>query len=186
MIIIGITGTLGAGKGTVVEYLTEHKNFIHFSVRGYLAEVIKARGEEVNRDSLTHTANELRRQNGPAFIIEELYRKAYESGMNCIIESIRTPGEIDSLRQRPGFYLLAVDADIQIRYHRIQTRASETDHIDFDTFQSNEQREMHSDDPNKQNLSECINRADFVISNDGSIEELHRQIEAILEKTDIK
>ena len=33
MIIIGITGTLGAGKGTVVEYLKKHHNctFIYLS-----------------------------------------------------------------------------------------------------------------------------------------------------------
>lgn len=180
MIIIGITGTLGAGKGTVVDYLTEKKGFAHFSVRGHLAEVIKARGEEVNRDSLTHTANELRASNTPSFIIEELFRKAQQSGQNCIIESIRTPGEIDALRSKEGFVLLAVDADIYTRYQRIQQRQSETDNVDFETFKQNEAREMHSDDPNKQNLSECIRRADFVISNDGSIGQLEEQTEKIL------
>ena len=33
-IIIGITGTLGAGKGTVVEYLKK-KSFKHYSVRSF-------------------------------------------------------------------------------------------------------------------------------------------------------
>ena len=32
MIIIGITGTLGAGKGTIVEYLIKNKNFFHFNI----------------------------------------------------------------------------------------------------------------------------------------------------------
>lgn len=40
MIIIGITGTLGAGKGTVVEYL-KTKGFKHFSVREFLTQEIK-------------------------------------------------------------------------------------------------------------------------------------------------
>lgn len=180
MIIIGITGTLGAGKGTVVDYLVKEKGFIHFSVRGYLAEVIKKRGEQVNRDTLTHTANELRKEHGPAYIIEELYHMARSTGKDCIIESIRTPGEIASLRKQKGFVLLAVDADIQTRYERIVLRNSETDNIDFDTFQSNEQREMHSDDPNKQNLSECIRQADHVIMNNGSLENLHKQIEKVV------
>jgi dephospho-CoA kinase len=182
MIIVGITGTLGAGKGTVVEYLVKEKGFIHFSVRGYLAEVITAGGEQVNRDILVRTANELREKNNPAFIIEELYRKASETQHNCIIESIRTPGEIASLRKQPGFYLVAVDADIGIRYNRIKLRASETDDIDFDTFRQNEEREMHSTDPNKQNLAECIRQADFLIRNDGTLEELNKSIEIILEK----
>ena len=33
MIIIGITGTLGAGKGTIVDYLVKQKGFVHYSVR---------------------------------------------------------------------------------------------------------------------------------------------------------
>ncbi|MFW5707446.1 MAG: AAA family ATPase [Bacteroidota bacterium] len=177
MIVIGITGTLGAGKGTVVDYLVKEKGFVHFSVRGFLSEVIQQQGNEVNRDTLTHTANELRSKFGPAYIIDQLYRKALQSARNSIIESIRTPGEIASLRQKKGFVLLAVDADIHIRYRRIVLRNSETDRIDFDTFQSNEDREMHSDDPNKQNLAECIRQADHVIHNNGTLQELHSQIE---------
>ena len=37
--IIGITGTLGAGKGTVVDFLKE-KGFRHFSVRDYLIKIL--------------------------------------------------------------------------------------------------------------------------------------------------
>ncbi len=180
MIIIGITGTLGAGKGTVVDYLVSRKGFTHYSVRGYLADLISARGDKVNRDSLTHIANELRQQYGPAFIIEELFKKAIETKANCIIESIRTPGEIDALEKQPGFLLLAVDADIRVRYDRIVLRNSETDKIDFETFKSNEKREMHSDDPNKQNLSECIRRASYVINNNGTLEELQNSTELFL------
>ena len=38
MIIIGITGTIGAGKGTIVELLIK-KGFKHYSVRDFLAAV---------------------------------------------------------------------------------------------------------------------------------------------------
>lgn len=180
MIVIGITGTLGAGKGTVVDFLVKEKGFVHFSVRDYLSDVIKSHGMQVNRDTMVVTANELRRKNGPAFIIEELYRKASSTGKNCVIESIRTPGEIEKLRQYDNFYLLAIDADIEIRYERIQIRGSETDNVDFTTFRKNEEREMHSDDPNKQNLSECIKQADYILNNNGSIKELKQKTEDIL------
>ncbi len=182
MIIIGITGTLGAGKGTVVEYLVKEKGFAHFSVRGYLSDVIRNQGMEVNRDNMVITANELRSKNGPGFIIEELYHKAAATRQNCIIESIRTPGEIEKLRKKKNFFLLAVDADIKIRYDRIILRGSETDNVSFETFCQNEAREMHSDDPNKQNLSECILQADFIIRNDGSLEQLQQKTEEILKK----
>ena len=102
--IIGITGTLAAGKGTVVEYL-ESKGFRHFSVRAYLIEVIEERGLPVNRDSMVLVANELREKNSPSFIVEELYRKASEEGGDVIIESIRAEGEITALRAKGEFFL---------------------------------------------------------------------------------
>ena len=60
MIIIGITGTLGAGKGTIVDYLTINKGFKHYSVRQYLIEEIEKKGLPVNRDTMTEVANNLR------------------------------------------------------------------------------------------------------------------------------
>ena len=184
MVIIGITGTLGAGKGTVVDYLVKEKGMAHYSVRGYLIEEIKKQGLPVNRDSMTKVANELRAKHSPAFIIEELFRKAAQIGQNAIIESIRTQGEIDFLKKQPGFLLIAVDADQKLRYDRITIRASETDHIDFDTFKANEQREYSTDDPNKQNLSKCIEMADVVINNNGSVSELHESVnDFLLEKS---
>lgn len=182
MLIVGITGTLGAGKGTVVDYLVREKGFVHFSVRGYLSGELTKKGMPVNRDTLTAIANELRAKHGPAFIIEQLYEEASRKGMACIIESIRTTGEIDSLRARQGFVLLAVDADARIRYNRIRKRNSETDRVSFQTFLQNEEREMHSEDPNKQNLDGCIRQADFLIRNDGNLAALHLQIECFYRK----
>ncbi|MBI9033013.1 MAG: AAA family ATPase [Bacteroidales bacterium] len=182
MVVIGITGTLGAGKGTIVEYLEKKLNFKHFSVREFLSQEIRKRGMELNRDSMTNVANELRADFSPSYIIDQLFLQAKQSGENCIIESIRTPGEVDSLRKKGDFWLFAVDADPKIRYQRIQIRKSSTDAVSFDTFIENENREMNSDDPNKQNLKVCIERADFVLKNDGNIEDLHLQLEQIIDK----
>jgi dephospho-CoA kinase len=180
MIIIGITGTLGAGKGTVVEYLVEKKGFDHYSVRAFLLNEIRRRGIPENRDSMVVVANELRAQHGPSYVTDQLYQQAALVGKNCIIESIRTPGEIDSLRGKGSFFLFAVDADPQLRYHRIVARSSETDKITYGTFLENEDREMSATDPNKQNLRACIRQADFVFTNDGSKEELFSEVEKTL------
>jgi len=180
MIIIGITGTLGAGKGTIVDYLLQHKGFRHFSVRNYLINVINSKGMPVNRDSMVVVANELRAKHSPAYIVEELYAEALKSGANGIIESIRTPGEVVSLKEKSRFYLLAVDADPQIRYTRIVLRDSETDRISFDTFLENEKREMDSTDPTKQNIRECIRMADFHLQNNDDIDALYLDLEGIL------
>ncbi len=182
MIIIGITGTLGAGKGTMVEFLVENQGFVHFSVRGYISEEILRRGLTVNRDNMVTVANSLRAEYSPSYIVDQLWEQAELSGKNCVIESIRTPGEVDSLRSKGNFLLLAVDADPVLRYNRILLRNSETDQVSYQTFLDNEKREMNSEDPNKQNLRRCIQLADIVFSNNGSILDLTRQLAAELGK----
>jgi dephospho-CoA kinase len=182
MLIIGITGTLGAGKGTIVDYLINQKMFKHFSVRAFLIEEIQHRGLEVNRDSMTKVANELRAHNSPSYIVDCLFTKAISTGDNCVIESIRTPGEIDSLKKKGRFILFAVDAEPTLRYDRVVLRNSETDKISYDTFIQNEQREMNSDDPNKQNLRACIQQADYVFSNNGTLDALTLQVETALKE----
>ena len=178
-VMLGITGTNGAGKGTIVEFLVKVEGFKHFSASGLISEEIVKRGMSVDRDNMIVVANELRAQYGPGYIAEELLRRAGESQENRIIESIRTLGEVEKLRAKGGI-LLAVDADQKIRYERIIKRGSNKDRVSFEEFAEQEKREMESEDPNKQNLSACIKVADYVIQNNGTIEELNREIEKIL------
>ena len=180
--IIGITGTLGAGKGTVVEYLKEKYGFVHFSVRDFLKEEVLKRGMEPNRDSFTQVANELRAAHSPSYVTDCLYERAARQSHDAVIESIRTPGEIDSLQAKSSFRLWAVDADSEIRYQRAVLRNSETDHVTYETFLANERREMTSSDPNKQNLSVCIARADVVLQNNGDKEALYREVDRIMSR----
>lgn len=180
MLIIGITGTIGAGKGTIVDFLVKQNGFVHFSVRGYLIQEILKRGLVVDRNSMTDVANDLRAKNSPSFITDELREEAMKTGKNCVIESLRTPGEIRSLRAKGNFYLFAVDAPAKVRFERVKKRASETDSIDFETFIQNEQREMTTTDPNKQNLKRCIEMADCIFFNTGSVDDLGKQVEEVL------
>lgn len=182
MIIIGITGTLGAGKGTIVDYLLREKGYSHFSVREFISKEIIRRGLPVNRDSMVIVANDLRTSHSPSYIVDCLFDEALATGKNCVIESIRTPGEVVSLRKNGNFHLFAVDAEAKARYNRIYLRQSETDTIDFETFLANEAREMNSDDPNHQNLKKCIEMADFAFNNDGTVEMLENQVEMALAK----
>ena len=180
MKIIGITGTIGAGKGTIVDFLVKNYGFKHYSVRDFLILEAQKQNLPLNRDTYVNIANELRSIYSPSYIIDELYKEAAQNGVNAIIESIRTPGEIASLRTKAHFSLWAVDADPKIRYERIVARQSETDQITFETFLSNEQREMTAEDPTKQNLAECIRQADVRLENNDDFEKLYRHIEDIL------
>ena len=186
MTIIGITGTIGAGKGTIVDYLVKHHGYKHFSVRGYLTRLILEQHLPLNRDSMVMVANDLRAKHSPSFIAEELLREAQETGLPAIIESIRTIGEVTALRARGNFYLFAVDADTKKRYERVIERGSETDKISYEVFLENEKREMDSQDPNKQNLAACQALADFRFTNNTSFDALYEQIEEVLQELRIE
>lgn len=173
--IIGITGTLAAGKGTIVDFLKK-RGFKHYSVRDYLILEIERKNLPINRDSMVLIANVLRKNYSPSYIIEQLYEMAKENKGDSIIESIRAIGEVESLKNKKDFYLFSVNALPQLRYTRAIERGSETDRVNYEEFISNEKREMQNEDSSKQNIARCMELADFQFSNNGSIQELENKV----------
>ncbi len=185
MMIVWITWTLGAGKGTIVDYLVQKKGFQHYSVRAFLIQEIEKRGMPVNRDSMVIVANDLRAKFWPSYIVEQLYEQAKANGKNTIIESLRAVGEVEALKHKEHFVFFAIDADPKIRYERVVLRGSETDKISYEEFLANEQREMVNEDSTKQNIRKCMEMADCIFTNNWSLEELYKQIETVIAKFNI-
>ena len=178
--IIGITGTIGAGKGAVVAYLVREKGFTHYSARAFFAEKMEGAGIPIDRDNMIVFANALRSEHGPRYVFDELWKRACASEKSAVIESIRAIGEAEALKEQGGI-LLSIDADQKIRYERIHGRASALDNVTFEEFAEQEAREMHSNDVHNQNIAAVMHMADFTIINNDSLSDLHSQIEAILE-----
>lgn len=178
--IIGVTGTNGAGKGTVVDYL-KGKGFTHYSVRECLVKEIERRGMPVDRNSMNVVGNELRAQHGAGYFAEQLLGQALGGDANAVIESIRTPGEAQFLQSR-GAVIWAVDADRQARYERSVLRGTGTDHVTFEEFCMQEDRELASPDSHKHNVSAVMQMADAILYNNGPVEELFAQVDVALQK----
>jgi len=182
MIIIGITGTLGAGKGTVVEYIKEKYGFKHFAVSDtFLVGELRKRGVEPDRLARRTLANELRAQ-GPTKLMEAVYEMAkpsIEKGGHIIIEPQHTIAEVEFIKSIGGV-MFAVDADFRLRYERIIKRGSEKDNITLEQFIEQQQFELKQTDPNKNNLMASMSRANYIFMNNGSVEELHTEIDKVM------
>jgi dephospho-CoA kinase len=179
--IIGITGSLGGGKGTVVDYLINQKNFKHYSSSDHLIRIIEARGEVVDRDAMNRVANELRADN-PAGVPAETYKLYCEDDgeSDVILESLHSVPEVEFIKSVGGI-VIAITADSDIRYERITTRGSVKDDVTKEQFIAQQEREEKgSEDPNKSNIFHTIKAADFTIENNGTLVELQAQVEAVL------
>lgn len=186
MITIGITGTIGSGKGLLVEYFKE-KGFKHFSAREFLTKELEKRGREVNRPSMTTLADEIRAKNGPGAMISLLIQEAKTWGGNSIIESIRALGEVETFRKEAeNPILFAVDSDQKIRYERIVKRGSVTDHISYETFLLDDAKEMSSKETWRGNIAGCVKCADHIFYNNGSKEEFLQEVEREFVKLNLK
>ncbi len=179
--IIALTGTIGSGKGTLVEYLCSHHNFHHYSVRDVLNRELGKRNLELTRDNMRMLGDELRDKFGAGYLAETLLDLAKENGGNAVIESIRTTGEVESLRGKaPDFYLFGVDADPKVRYERIHKRNSSTDQITFEKFMTDEGSECFHTEKWRMNLPACIALADYVLHNDGTVVEFFKRVEEVM------
>lgn len=181
MTIIGITGTLGAGKGTIVEYL-KTKGFKHIAVSDtFLAGEAVRRGLTPDRIARRDIANEFRAM-GPTGLMEAVYEMAgpvIEAGEDVVIEPQHTAAEVHFIQSKGGV-VFAVDADLKVRYERIQKRGSTKDNVSFEQFAEEQKTEMASSDPNKNNLGAAIAQANYHLTNDGTRTELEAAIEKVL------
>ena len=102
-------------------------------------------------------------------------------GKNVVIDSIRNPMEIQSLRQLDHFFLIAVDAPIELRYQRAKSRNRIENAESLQDFIKMENKEKSEIQIN-QNIAACIQQAEFKILNDGDTEKLFTKVEGILEE----
>jgi dCMP deaminase len=176
--IIGLTGKNAAGKTEVAQYLIS-RGFEYHSLSDEIREETRRRGREITRDVLMELGNELRSSFGAGVLAERISAKL-GSDRNYVVDSIRNPMEVQVLKRRKDFFLLAVDADQQVRFERSRVRGREGAARTLDQFIEEEERELASDDPASQQLAATWRIADLVIHNDGSVEELHGRLDGIM------
>ena len=119
--IIGLTGRNGAGKGVIAEFLKQ-RGFIYTSLSDVLRDQLKAQNKEITRENLIRIGNELRSQLGPSALADKILERL-DRDKNYVVDSIRNPSEVMTLRSRNDFTLILVEAPLEIRFKRIRARS---------------------------------------------------------------
>lgn len=177
--IIGIAGLYAAGKGEAVDFLVA-RSFAALSLSDVLRAELARKDERESRERMIELGNALRGAEGPGALAKRLLPRIPRD-RNTVIDSIRHPAEVEVLRgagQR--FRLIWIDAAESIRLARIRSHDRTGDPESLAELRRLEGRELASSDPAAQQLIAVQKMADDVITNDGSVAELHEQLHRLL------
>ena len=180
MVVIGLTGRNSAGKDSFADVLQED-GFERWSLSDVLREELRRRGEPITRDALIALGQELRAAEGPAVLATRV-QALIETDRVCLV-SVRSPAEVEALRAKAGFVLVAVEAPTSLRFDRERARGREGAPQTLEVFLELEALENTTDE-NAQQLDATIALADAVIRNDGSKKDLAWRTRALVEHID--
>ncbi len=179
-IILAITGKPGAGKGTAVEIIKkELKNkkveTIRFSDSLTEALGIFLPSEKIGRADYQWFAPSMRERFGGDFLAKAVEKKLKSLDYEvAVLDGVRVAGDEEMIRRNEGF-LIFVDAPLEVRWSRSNQRKEKSDDlVSLEKF-----REL---DKGQTELEiEAIGaRADFKITNLGSLEDFKAEIAKVL------
>lgn len=177
-IILGFVGPIASGKGTVCEYLKTkyHAETYRFSTMLY--DILNRVNIETNRENLQKVSSVLRENFGDDLMAKTIAFDVTNAKSDVVcVDGVRREPDIKYLREIPGFYLISIDAKAESRHSRMTSRGEKTDDNTktFEQFLEDEKKEA------EQQIKTVAEKADFKIDNNGSFDQLYKQIEDIIE-----
>lgn len=176
MQVIGVVGLNASGKDALLEYLHERCGLPIVSSGDIARDLAVERGLAPTRDNLHHISSRYINRYGTDYFMRQIVDIIEREGwMAAGITGIRTPNDVQTLRQHFGdhFTLVYVHvSDPHLRYERARQRAEARDPTTFAEFAAKdreEERLFH--------IHDTIQYADLIIDNSGSLEDFHQEIE---------
>jgi len=178
---LGLTGRMASGKGEIVKVL-ERKGFKYISLSDIVRERAAKEGGIQTRSRMQDIGNQLRSEGG-AGVLGKKVRERIESlsEQKWVIDGIRNPEEIKELRKINRFFLIAVLSERKIIIDRLINRSRNTDAANIDELNRRLDREWGIGEPDGgQQVGRCIEEADFKLNNNGTVDELEKEIIKLL------
>jgi len=180
--IIAFVGLTGSGKSAAVEHLTS-QGYPKVYFGGVIYEAMKKAGIEQGEENEKTFRLEIREKEGNDFVVREIIKQIHEladAGQKRIIaDGLYTWDEYKIMKQEfhHALTFVAVITPKHLRYHRLLTRTdrpqTEATSIQRD---HNEIETMQKGGP--------IAMADYFVMNDGDLEKLHQDVDAVVSEID--
>ncbi len=176
--VIGAIGQNGSGKDEVLKYLRARHDVPFLSTGDAVREIASKEGVEPTRENLGKISDRYFREFGKGCFVKLLADKIQNSGWKIAgISGIRSLNDVSILKDIFGedFVLIRVYiTDPHVRYSRMTRRGEGRDPHSYEEF-------LHQDEAEEKlfSLKEAERRADYSISNDGTLEDLHREIDRL-------
>ncbi len=175
--ILGLTGLMSCGKGTAVKYLKEKYQAETFRFSTMLRDILDRLHLEHSRENMSGISTILRENFGQDLMAKVMTEDVKNSQAELIVvDGIRRMEDIKYLKAMPNFKLVAIEADMQIRYQRLKERGENSDDQNktWEQFQADHKLETEL------TILDTIKAADVVINNDGDLEALHKQLDKLV------
>lgn len=179
--VVGLVGPIASGKGTVCQFFSQ-KGYIPYSLSDRIREEITTQGLKITRETLNAISNKLRQKLGSDILAKrtaEIIER--QNPKFVVIDSIRNPAEVNFLKQRFGAKIIGVVANQKKRFEFFMKRGANTSGIaSWEEFRELDDKELSQTGDFKQQVNVCLELADIVIDNNGTIEQLRTQVEKIM------
>ncbi|MEI7890772.1 MAG: AAA family ATPase [bacterium] len=176
-LILGITGEMGSGKGTIAKHVIEHHKGNAHRFSTILRDVLDRIYVEQSRENISTISTVLRKNFGEDILAKAMYHDAENDQHDLVVvDGVRRMADISYLKELPHFKLIYMEADMQNRYERIIKRAENTDDTakTFEDFKKDHELETEIQ------IKDLKNYSDYVINNDGTFPDLYEQINDII------
>ncbi|MFX1425554.1 MAG: AAA family ATPase [Promethearchaeota archaeon] len=173
VITIGLIGLPGSGKTTAIEAIKDLGVVV--SMGDVIRNEAKKRNINPNGDNLGKIAKEIREKEGPAIIAErcvDLIKQKKEEVI--IVDGVRSLSEVRVFRKYWEFPIIAIVVDEEKRFKWLFERGRSDDPKDIDDLKERDKREIQF------GLKKVIEKADYIIENCSSIEDLKKKTRKIV------
>ena len=177
--ILGLTGLIASGKEVAKKYIEEKYGASSYRFSTMLRDILNRLYLPVTRENLQLLSLDLRQRFGGDTLARVIAQDALkDQGEIVIVEGIRRLDDIKELRHLPNFHLISIDADPKKRYDRVIKRNENVGDAEksFEQFLLEERRESEAEIPR------VISEASYHLDNNGSLEDLHKQIDDIIKQ----